>query len=214
MVLAGFVLPAVVESPAAMMLEAMSKKKPVAQENAPQEEQPTEASASTKFRVISAVIIGDFMHNLCDGFFVGAAFKGCGNSLGWKISAATILHEIPQELADYAILTGKSVGMRPPKALFLNFLSGLSVILGVIIVNGSDLKDKDIGLILAFGAGVYVYLGAVECMPKAHQLGLSAKMKLACLLAFIVGAVLIGLILLDHEHCVPDSAAGGSGGGG
>merc|ERR1712032_917446 len=110
---------------------------------------------------------------------------------------------IPQELADYAVLTGSTVGMSPLKALLWNFLAGTSVVLGVVIINAMDVDDSAVGLLLAFGGGVYVYLAAAECMPKVHQLKLSVKGNLSCLLSFAVGAVLIGLILLDHKHCVP-----------
>ena len=49
-------------------------------------------------------VLLDFFHNLVDGFFIGAAFHGC-KQLGWSITAATIAHEIPQEVADFYLLT-------------------------------------------------------------------------------------------------------------
>jgi zinc transporter ZupT len=158
----------------------------------------------SRARLIGAVLIGDFVHNLCDGFFIGAAFKGCGTDFGWKVAVATVLHEIPQELADYAVLTGSEVGMRPSSALLVNFLSGLSVMLGVLVINVSDVSNSAVGLLLAFGGGVYLYIAAVECMAKVLRLRLPARINLGCLSAFTVGAILIGLILLDHEHCVPE----------
>merc|ERR1719336_1462582 len=140
---------------------------------------------------------------------MGAAFKGCGVSFGWGVSVGTILHEIPQELADYGVLTGSGVGMSPPIALLTNFLSGLSVLIGVIIINAFDVNDVAVGLLLAFGGGVYMYIAACECVPKIYELKLSAQLQSLCLLAFIIGAVLIGLILLDHEHCAPEGHAHG-----
>jgi len=53
-----------------------------------------------KVRLVTGVLIGDFFHNLCDGFFIGAAFKGCGSTFGWTVAAGTIGHEVAQELAD------------------------------------------------------------------------------------------------------------------
>ena len=35
----------------------------------------------------------------------------------------------------------------------------------------------------------------------------SIEVEIKKLLVFIIGAVAIGLILLDHEHCVADGAA-------
>ncbi|KAL3921335.1 MAG: hypothetical protein SGPRY_004940, partial [Prymnesium sp.] len=62
---------------------------------------------SSRLRLIFSVLVGDSLHNLCDGFFIGAGFRYCGDSRGWSIAAASIIHEIAQELSDYALLTGK-----------------------------------------------------------------------------------------------------------
>ena len=35
-------------------------------------------------RVRSGVLLGDLMHNLADGFFVGTAFRYCGSDFGWS----------------------------------------------------------------------------------------------------------------------------------
>merc|ERR1711997_532141 len=99
------------------------------------------------------------------------------------------------------ILTGPQVGLRPLTALLINFLTGTSVILGAIIVVAVDVANSTTGLLLAFGGGVYLQIGCVECMPKMVSNVLTPARKLFCLLMFIIGAVLIGLVLLDHEHC-------------
>lgn len=164
---------------------------------------------SEKVRLIFAVAFGDLLHNLCDGFFVGAAFKDCSDSLAWSVTLATVLHEIPQELSDFMILTGPQVGLSKMMALVINFITGMSVLLGAVIVLASDVKESTTGLLLAFGGGVYLQIGCVECMPKMLDHSLSSKSKLSCVFAFIVGAVLIGLVLLDHKHCT--SGEGGDG---
>ena len=161
-------------------------------------------SFSEKARLVFSICLGDFMHNLCDGFFVGAAFKDCSDSMAWGIAFATILHEIPQELSYYLILTGPQVGLSTLQALAINFATGLSVILGTIIVLAVDVKTSTTGLLLAFGGGVYLQIGCVECMPKMCNHALSPARKLLCILAFTVGAVLIGLVLLDHKHCIAE----------
>lgn len=159
---------------------------------------------SEKARVVFAICFGDFVHNLCDGFFIGAAFQDCNSSMAWGIAVATILHEIPQELSDYLILTGPQVGLSTLSAVLVNFTTGLSVILGTIIVLAIDIKTSTTGLLLAFGGGIYLQIGCVECMPKMCSHALSPLRKFFCILAFITGAVLIGLVLLDHEHCIAD----------
>jgi len=216
MILAGFVLPALIDNVVATVAtkaasQNASPEAAVADGetgSSPKQEGPDMVARS---RIIGGVLIGDFFHNLCDGFFIAAAFRGCGDSFGWGVALATILHELPQEIADYAILTSSQVALHPLKALVANFISGLSVILGAIIIITTEVQDDGIGLLLAFGGGAYLHVAAVDCMPKIYNKNLSLSGRLSCLVAFMIGAILIGLILLDHEHCVPaSSGAGGS----
>lgn len=227
MILAGMIVPAFIETIAAsiMVARGMSTASGDAAPDGEVTGKETEAGGEAKeaqnaidlrakSRLIGAVVIGDFFHNLCDGFFMGAAFKGCGESFGWGVAAATILHEIPQELADFTVLISPEVGLSKLVALIVNFVSGLSVLLGAIIILYSDVSDADIGLLLAFGGGVYIHIGAVDCMPKMYNSKFNLKERLGCFASFILGAVLIGLILIGHEHCVPGGEEGGHAHGG
>jgi len=202
-ILAGFFLPVVIESASIVYFSGGQQTESGKEVEMGEQLQPAEddaARAANKARVVGAVLIGDFFHNLCDGFFIAAAFKGCGGSFAWGVVVGTCLHELPQELADYAILTGGDVGFTPAAALAWNFGTGLSVLLGALIVQFAEISDSTIGLLLAFGGGTYVYLAATVCMPKISLLKTSRE-NIAGLLAFVIGTVLIGLILLDHKHC-------------
>ena len=87
------------------------------------------------------------------------------------------------------------------QALALNFLGGTSVILGVIVIAESNINQDSLGYFLAFGGGVYIAIGATECMPRIFQYSKGFVMFLVSFLLFSIGAVAIGLILLDHKHC-------------
>jgi len=164
---------------------------------------------TAKVRVIGGVLFGDALHNLCDGVFIGSAFHQCGNSFGWKVAGGAILHELAQELSDYAVLTNEDQGgFKSITALALNFISGLTVLLGVIIVLAAgEYGNGWVGLLLAYGGGVYLHIGAAECAPKMYNSKLSKMVRFGCLLSFIIGTVVIGLVLLDHEHCIPDDGS-------
>ena len=54
-------------------------------------------------KTFMSLMIGDFICNYSDGVFIGSAFSQCNPTLGWTIALATILHELPQELADAGI---------------------------------------------------------------------------------------------------------------
>lgn len=219
MILLGLILPVIVES----IVGQVHSDPPAAEEEDNDEKFKEEASGTDesslespfaaksfaeKARLVFSVSFGDFMHNLCDGFFIGAAFAGCSESKAWGIVIGTVLHEIPQELSDYLILTGPQVGLSTTTALIINFVTGTSVLLGAIIVLALDVSNAVTGMLLAFGGGVYLQIGAVECMPKMVNPALTASQKLTCIAAFIIGTVLIGLVLLDHEHCGGDGHDG------
>eukprot|EP00928_Gymnodinium_smaydae_P096979 TRINITY_DN8679_c0_g2_i2.p1 TRINITY_DN8679_c0_g2~~TRINITY_DN8679_c0_g2_i2.p1 ORF type:complete len:471 (-),score=77.04 TRINITY_DN8679_c0_g2_i2:555-1766(-) len=202
MILAGFMLPGIIHVLGDMLMDAQSKVEKIEGDLA--EVQPF----SVRARVISGVLIGDFFHNLCDGFFIAAAFKGCGTTFGWTVAGGSIAHEIAQEISDYFVLTGSIAKMRPALALMLNFVSGMGVLLGAIIILAIPVSDAAVGLLLAFGGGVYVHIAATECMPRVYNPQLSGLARLCSLGMFIFGAVAIGLVLLDHKHCVPEGSEG------
>ena len=216
MILAGMVVPPVVETVISllMMVRGQGESSSTDPERTNQEDsekEPTELQGMdeaqkfrAKARLLGAVIIGDFFHNLCDGFFIGAAFQGCGNAFGWSVAAGTILHELPQEIADFVILTGPVAKLSTLKALAFNFLSGLSVLMGALIIAATPVDDSLVGLILAFGGGVYLHVGATDCLPKMYDPKLTFGERLLAFVSFGIGAVCIGLILIGHEHCIPE----------
>lgn len=161
---------------------------------------------SARIRVITGVMVGDFMHNFVDGILIATAFMKCGNAFAWALIAATIGHEIAQELGDFCILTTHGQ-LTSSKALLVNFFAGTSVVFGAIAVMAVEgIASKDIGMILAYGGGTYMYIGTTECMGRIIQTEhtISLRLKLGYLAAFVVGAIAIGLVLLGDEHCVAE----------
>lgn len=212
--LVGFLTASLLDALASAVLKPNADTKPMPPARA---EVDTEKGATSvelvpinrRVRVISGILVGDFLHNICDGIFIGTAFLACNHSVGWSVTAATIYHEIAQEASDFLVLTSKDQGgLSIPKALICNVISGLSVVLGVVIVLAqSSVDNMSIGLLLAYGGGVYVQLGAAECMPKAYAASTTLSHRLLSIFAFVLGAVAIGLVLFDHKHCSADAGA-------
>ena len=92
-------------------------------------------------------------------------------------------------------------GLTYLQALLLNFISSLAVVLGALIIFFTDIGPNVLGPLLALGGGNLMYLGIV---PIWHGL-LIEKPTMVYLvmvtLCFILGATLVGLVLLGHEHC-------------
>ena len=148
----------------------------------------------------SAILLGDFFHNFCDGIFIGAAFLLCDRTLAWTVTASTIFHELAQELADFFLLTNQ-VGFSTIMALVLNFASGTSVLLGVVIILANDIDDPTIGVLLCISAGVYFYLAFTEIAPLVNRHAKTPELRAMAFVMWVLGAIPIGLVLLNHEHC-------------
>ena len=174
-----------------------------------QEEVPKQCSLND-FAVFIPLILGDFFHNFSDGIFIGSAFK-CNASFAWKIVGITVAHEAPQEIGDFVILTQK-LKFSTLEALLYNVLSGASVMLGGITIMAANTSDLAVGMLLAYGAGNYLYVATIHLFEDIDSGDIPKQ--LYKLLAFCIGVVAIGLVLLDHEHCENTTSSGGHAGHG
>jgi len=164
-----------------------------------------------KMGVIGPVLIGDFFHNFIDGIVIGFAANDCNSSFVWGIVGSTVAHEIPQEIADFVILI-KKANMKWYWAALANYLSSSSTLVGALVGHGIDVSMQVEGMGLAFGGGVYLYVAITDLAPQLADLRTGGTegliQSLLTLLAFAVGAICVGLVLLNHEHCAPEGAEG------
>lgn len=170
--------------------------------------------AGVNWSFVMSIFGGDFLHNFVDGLVIAQAFLDCKASRGWTVAAATIYHELAQELSDFALLI--TIGnLTVPMALLVNVLSGTSVIFGVVTYMATKPGAGTQGLMLAFAGGTYVYLAATQAASHfLHCTNYSFLYRLQIFMFFALGVVGIGLVLLDHEHCTgSDSDGGGHGHG-
>lgn len=143
------------------------------------------------------ILFGDGLHNFFDGIAIAAAFL-TNPGLGVTTTFAIIAHEIPHEIADFSILIrgGFSTG----KALFFNFLSALTAILGGIL-GFYFLKDlqKLTPLALAFTAGVFIYIACSDLIPESHK-DFQKQRKWIQSISFIIGIITVYLVVTFIEH--------------
>lgn len=112
-------------------------------------------------------LIGDGVHNFMDGVVIAASFIA-GIPVGVASTIAIALHEIPQELGDFAVLVHS--GIAPRNALFYNLLTGLIAVAGGVA--GYFFLTSIIGLtpyLLALSAGGFLYIAAVDLVPELHK---------------------------------------------
>jgi len=160
--------------------------------------------ASNALALALPVLLGDFFHNFTDGLVLGVAFKVCGAAFGWELVAVTIAHEAPQEIADLIILI-LDARVRWYWATLANYLSSTSTVIGAIITYGASVGANAHGRMLAYGAGFYLYVAITELGSLSRPAGLTRPQLLIHFtgraLAFTLGCIVIGLVLLGHDHC-------------
>ncbi|MDD5196724.1 MAG: ZIP family metal transporter [Candidatus Omnitrophica bacterium] len=112
-------------------------------------------------------LVGDGVHNFIDGLIIGSSFV-VNINFGVATSFAIIMHEIPQEIGDFGVLVYG--GFSKSKALFYNFLSAITAILGTVIgfalanMSGGFLK-----LLMPVAAGGFIYIASCDLIPELHK---------------------------------------------
>ena len=156
-------------------------------------------------KLILSILLGDAFHNCADGILIAYAFLSCDIAMAISIAGITIVHELAQELGDFILLT-KHGGLTICQALILNFLSGLSVVLGATLFLLANPSDQATGVLLTIGAGVYVNIAATETIPRLDQISKTRMHRVWTLIGCIIGTIPIGLVLLNHHHCEAEGA--------
>jgi len=131
------------------------------------------------------ILVADFVHNSVDGVIIGASFL-VSIEVGIATTCAVILHEIPQEIADFGLLI--HAGWSRKKALLWNFFSALSAFLGVFAVFSLGMNAEQlIPFASAFTAGAFIYIAGSDLVPELHKtdgLGRTILQLLAVILGF------------------------------
>jgi zinc and cadmium transporter len=145
-----------------------------------------------------SVLMGDSIHNFCDGIIIAAAFL-TDTHLGIVTSLAIIAHEIPQEVGDYIVLL--NAGLTRSKALLYNAMSGLAAVAGGVL--GYFVVGPWVQLfpyLLVIAASSFIYVAVADLIPQLQH-RLSMRGTLAQLAWLAVGMLLIvGVVNGIHHH--------------
>ncbi|KAA8907550.1 ZIP zinc transporter [Sphaerosporella brunnea] len=137
-------------------------------------------------------LISDFTHNITDGLAMSGAFYA-GPLVGATTCMAVMLHEIPHEVGDFALLI--QGGFTKWQAMMAQFVTALGAFTGTLIgiaiqeysaaggankegvkmgegVLGTDLTAGD--LVLPFTAGTFLYVG-FSVIPELLETGNNKK---------------------------------------
>lgn len=141
------------------------------------------------------ILFSDGIHNFLDGIIIAAGYM-VGIEVGIATTIAVILHEIPQEIGDFAILM--HAGYTRARALFLNFFSALLAILGAVFALFlQNISSAVTPALIAIAAGSFLYIAGSDLVPELHKTT-RPKDSLIQLSAIVLGiAVMFALVLLE-----------------
>lgn len=107
-------------------------------------------------------LAADFTHNFTDGLAIGASYLA-GRNIGIITTVTVLLHEVPHEIGDFAILIQSGCNRR--KAIFLQLSTALGAIAGTVV---SLLVEGEVATtwILPFTAGGFIYIATVSVIPE------------------------------------------------
>lgn len=137
-------------------------------------------------------LIGDGVHNLIDGIIIAATFM-IDVRLGITTSIAIALHEIPQEIGDFAILIHS--GYTRKKALLYNFYTALVAVVGAVLTYWFASSITGIvPYLAAIAAGGFIYIATADLLPELHKESSTKKLILQFIF-FILGIVIIWFVV-------------------
>ena len=132
-------------------------------------------------------LIADAAHNFLDGILIVSAFAA-STEIGIATSIAILLHEIPQELGDVGLTL--TAGYTLKRAVTLNIIGAISIIAGFLF--GDTLSVSATSGLIAFSAGMFIYIAATDLMPLITKD--DSKVKNKSTLSFAIGIIAMYLL--------------------
>lgn len=130
------------------------------------------------------LLVGDGFHNFADGVAIAAAFL-TSVPLGLGTTAAIVMHELPQEIGDFAILL--EGGYTRGAAFAWNTLSAAATLPGALA--GYFLLGRVHGAlpyVMTVSAASFLYIAMADLVPHMHrEFGRRLPLQLALMLAGI-----------------------------
>jgi zinc and cadmium transporter len=107
------------------------------------------------------------IHNFTDGLLIAGAFL-LNPFTGIITTILVAIHEIPHEFGDFALFLHS--GYSKWEAVKVNFISGISAILGGILgFLALDKLNSVVGYVVLLAAGGFLYIALSDIVPELHD---------------------------------------------
>jgi zinc transporter, ZIP family len=125
---------------------------------------PEQARAHEQVGVLGAA--GLSVHSFIDGLGIGLAF-GLDTSTGLLVLIAVLAHDFADGLNTVGFILSQSGDRR--RALKWLSIDAFAPLVGAIVGASLSVSETTLGHLLALYAGFFLYMGATDLLPEAHQ---------------------------------------------
>ncbi len=113
------------------------------------------------------ILIGNSVHNFCDGIVIAASFIA-DFTLGLTTALAIVAHAIPQQVGDFAVLLHSGYGQR--RAFVYNLATGAATLAGGLIGYAALASMQEVlPTVLALAAASLLYVAVADLIPSLHR---------------------------------------------
>ncbi|MCC7112771.1 MAG: ZIP family metal transporter [Burkholderiales bacterium] len=143
------------------------------------------------------ILIGNGVHNFCDGIVIAAAFLADA-ALGLAATLAIVAHAGPQQSGEFAVLVHS--GYTRGRAFAYNVASGLATLAGALAAYAA-LADMQQALptVLAIAAASLLYVAVADLIPSLHRRPEPIETaKQSALIAAGIGVIAVVHAFLGH----------------
>ncbi len=142
------------------------------------------------------ILIADAIHNIGDGIILVPAFM-VNPALGIAVTIGVLAHEALQELSEFFVL--RAAGLSVRRALLYNFLTALTILVGVAIGAALIAFEELTAAILAFSAGAFLFVVLKDLVPHTMHHAKNGE-AMSHTTAAVLGFVLMSGIVLAAPH--------------
>jgi zinc transporter, ZIP family len=151
-------------------------------------DEPADARAHGQVGTFGA--LGLSAHSFIDGLAVGLAF-GASTSTGVLVLVAVLAHDFADGLNTVSFVLNQS--QNRPQAIRWLAVDAVAPLIGATVGALLHVSDATLGYLLSFYAGFFLYMGATDLLPEAHEHASWGRVGLTLLgFAGIFGISLIG----------------------
>lgn len=122
------------------------------------------------------------IHSIIDGLVIGLSFQ-VSDTIGWLVSVAVLAHKFSDGINTTSVLLADK--FNKSKIYRWLILASLAPIFGLALSWLISPDANQLGLLVGFFAGLFIYLGASDLIPESHHKHPAAWTTIATILGII-----------------------------